>query len=56
MRRENRRIAAMSWGGAESEEAPPKPSRTPMADSTSKLLDCENTDNEAPAMTYIVGK
>lgn len=62
MKRENRRIAAMSWGGGESDEPPPKPSRTPMTDSTSKLfqlssMDGERTDNGAgSAMTYIVAQ
>lgn len=61
MRRENRRIAAMSWGGGESDEPPPKPSRTPMTDSTSKLfqmsMDGERPDGEpTSAMTYIVAQ
>ena len=29
-KRENRRIAAMSWGGSDGDMPPPKPSRTPM--------------------------
>jgi hypothetical protein len=62
MKRENRRIAAMSWGGGESDEPPPKPSRTPMADSTSKLFQQTSVDNERPeggassGMTYIVAQ
>ena len=61
MRRENRRIAAMSWGGGESDEPPPKPSRTPMTDSTSKLFQLplnegDKVEIEAPAMTYIVAE
>lgn len=62
MKRENRRIAAMSWGGGEGDEPPPKPSRTPMTDSTSKLfqipsMEGERTDNGAgQAMTYIVAQ
>lgn len=62
MKRENRRIAAMSWGGGESDEPPPKPSRTPMTDSTSKLfqipsMDGERQDGEmTSAMTYIVAQ
>lgn len=61
MKRENRRIAAMSWGGGESDEPPPKPSRTPMTDSTSKLfqmsMDGERPDGEpTSAMTYIVAQ
>lgn len=61
MKRENRRIAAMSWGG-ESDEPPPKPSRTPMTDSTSKLFQLSSMDGEKPegestaAMTYIVAQ
>lgn len=30
MKRENRRIAAMSWGAGDGDDPPPKPSRTPM--------------------------
>lgn len=62
MKRENRRIAAMSWGGGESDEPPPKPSRTPMTDSTSKLfqlpaMDGEKADNGGSSgMTYIVAQ
>lgn len=62
MRRENRRIAAMSWGGGESDDPPPKPSRTPMSDSASRLLQMssmegEKTENEnSSAMTYIVAQ
>ncbi|CRK93832.1 CLUMA_CG007359, isoform A [Clunio marinus] len=64
MKRENRRIAAMSWGGVESDEPPPKPSRTPLTDSTSKLFqlstttnDGERTDNgTGDGMTYIVAQ
>lgn len=62
MRRENRRIAAMSWGGGESDEPPPKPSRTPMSDSASKLFQLplnggDRVEGEAgSAMTYIVAE
>lgn len=62
MKRENRRIAAMSWGGGESDEPPPKPSRTPMTDSTSKLFQNSSISNgrpaeePAPGMTYIVAQ
>lgn len=57
MKRENRRIAAMSWGGNDSDEPPPKPSRTPLADSTFKqLMDGEKTDINTTAMTYIVAE
>lgn len=62
MKRENRRIAAMSWGGGESDEPPPKPSRTPMTDSTSKLFQLSSMDGEkmesepGAAMTYIVAQ
>jgi len=62
MKRENRRIAAMSWGAGDSDEPPPKPSRTPMTDSTSKLfqlssMDGERTENGGgPQMTYIVAQ
>lgn len=62
MKRENRRIAAMSWGGGESDEPPPKPSRTPMTDSTSKLFQLSSNDGEkadgetGQAMTYIVAE
>lgn len=63
MKRENRRIAAMSWGGGESDEPPPKPSRTPMGDSTSKLFQHSSIDSERPegetgpgGMTYIVAQ
>lgn len=62
MKRENRRIAAMSWGGGESDEPPPKPSRTPMTDSTSRLFQLPSNDNQkadggaGPAMTYIVAE
>lgn len=30
MRRENRRVAAMSWGAGDENAAPPKPARGPM--------------------------
>lgn len=62
MRRENRRIAAMSWGGGESDDPPPKPSRTPMSDSASRLLQISSMDGEKnesennSAMTYIVAQ
>lgn len=62
MRRENRRIAAMSWGGGDSDDPPPKPSRTPMSDSSSRLLQMSSMDGEKPegesglAMTYIVAQ
>lgn len=52
----------MSWGGGESDEPPPKPSRTPMTDSTSKLFQLSSMDGEKPegepgaAMTYIVAQ
>lgn len=30
MRRENRRVAAMSWGASDENAPPPKPARVPM--------------------------
>ncbi|KAL7045057.1 hypothetical protein ACKWTF_002144 [Chironomus riparius] len=59
MKRENRRIAAMSWGNG-SDDAPPKPAR-PMTDSTSKLfqlstIDDHNENETNPQMTYIVAQ
>lgn len=63
MRRENRRIAAMSWGGGDGfDEPPPKPSRTPMTDSSSRLFQMPSMDNEmsenggGAQMTYIVAQ
>lgn len=60
MRRENRRIAAMSWGGGDSDEPPPKPSRTPMTDSTSKLFHLQENStpmiNPETGMTYIIAQ
>lgn len=64
MRRENRRIAAMSWGGgnddfSNGDQPPPKPSRTPMTDS--KIF--QNQDNNSQpminpetGMTYIIAQ
>jgi focal adhesion kinase 1 len=59
MKRENRRIAAMSWGNG-SDDAPPKPAR-PMTDSTSKLfqlstIEDRNENETNPQMTYIVAQ
>lgn len=59
MKRENRRIAAMSWGAGD-DDGPPKPPK-PMTDSTSKLFQLadvdENAENGAgPTMTYIVAQ
>lgn len=61
MKRENRRIAAMSWGAGD-EDAPPKPAR-PMTDSTSKLFQLatiedrnENGNPSGPQMTYIIAQ
>jgi hypothetical protein len=58
MKRENRRIAAMSWGAGDDEPPPPKPSRTPMMDSTSKLFTIEDrSENGTDAsMTYIIAQ
>lgn len=58
MKRENRRIAAMSWAG--DDDGPPKPPK-PMTDSTSKLFQLtdvdENAENGAgPTMTYIIAQ
>lgn len=59
MKRENRRIAAMSWGGGD-DDGPPKPPK-PMTDSTSKLFqlsqieDLPENGNNAQ-MTYIIAK
>lgn len=55
MKRENRRIAAMSWGGND-ELPPPKPSRTPLNDSTFKVVADEATKTDNGAMTYIVAE
>lgn len=57
MKRENRRIAAMSWGG---DDAPPKPAR-PMTDSTSKLfqlatIEDRNESEPNSQMTYIIAQ
>lgn len=59
MKRENRRIAAMSWGAGD-EDAPPKPAR-PMTDSTSKLfqlatIEDRNENGSNPSMTYIIAQ
>lgn len=58
MKRENRRIAAMSWGAGD-DDGPPKPPK-PMTDSTSKLFQLadvdENGENGNPSMTYIVAQ
>lgn len=62
MRRENRRIAAMSWSNQDDDIAPPKPSRTPMSDSSSKLFQYQNemlnnpTGNSDATMTYLVAQ
>lgn len=63
MRRENRRIAAMSWGGGnemDGDQPPPKPSRTPMTDSTSKLFQMQENStpmiNPETGMTYIIAQ
>lgn len=40
-KRENRRIAAMSWGAGDGDMPPPKPSRTPM---TGTILVISTTD------------
>lgn len=57
MKRENRRIAAMSWGAGD-DDGPPKPPK-PMSDSTSKLFQLadvdENGENGA-SMTYIIAQ
>ncbi|CAO1301357.1 unnamed protein product [Diamesa serratosioi] len=47
MKRENRRIAAMSWGTGDGDDPPPKPSRTPMT--------ANNSSNGAP-QTYIIAQ
>lgn len=59
MKRENRRIAAMSWGSS-TDDAPPKPAR-PMTDSTSKLfqlstIEDRNENETNPQMTYIIAQ
>ncbi|XP_037032319.1 focal adhesion kinase 1 isoform X2 [Bradysia coprophila] len=53
MRRENRRVAAMSWGAGD-DMPPPKPSRVPHADSSS-LLSLGVADQGAP-QTYIIAQ
>ncbi|KAG4070105.1 hypothetical protein HA402_013348 [Bradysia odoriphaga] len=53
MRRENRRVAAMSWGAGD-DVPPPKPSRVPHADSSS-LLSLGVADQGAP-QTYIIAQ
>lgn len=45
MRRENRRVAAMSWGPSDDLPPPPKPSRYPMQgefdENSNKYLKCD---------------
>ncbi|KAK4884842.1 hypothetical protein RN001_001113 [Aquatica leii] len=58
MRRENRRVAAMSWGSSDDLPPPPKPSRYPMqgVDSTS-LASLNNCNITSPLpQTYIVAQ
>lgn len=52
MRRENRRVAAMSWGAGD-DLPPPKPSRIPPIDSSSTLSLGENS---ACPQTYIIAQ
>jgi hypothetical protein len=59
MKRENRRIAAMSWGACD-DDGPPKPPK-PMTDSTSKLFQLSQVDDRpengtGSQMTYIIAK
>lgn len=52
MRRENRRVAAMSWGAGDETLAPPKPTRVPQADSSMLPLG----ENLTTPQTYIIAQ
>lgn len=52
MKRENRRVVAMSWGAGD-DLPPPKPSRMPQTDSSSTL---SLSDNSTAPQTYIVAQ
>lgn len=56
MRRENRRVAAMSWGAGDG-ASPPKPSRIQQTDSSPKhALDDTFTNEDTVPQTYIVAQ
>ncbi|XP_037913924.1 focal adhesion kinase 1 isoform X5 [Hermetia illucens] len=54
MRRENRRVAAMSWGAGD-DIPPPKPSRVPQGDA-SLLLPQMNDSSKGAPQTYIIAQ
>ncbi|XP_022914028.2 focal adhesion kinase 1 isoform X8 [Onthophagus taurus] len=55
LKRENRRVAAMSWGSGEDMPPPPKPSRYPMQGVDSVSLASGPTTNPV-SQTYIIAK
>ncbi|KAK9701466.1 FERM N-terminal domain [Popillia japonica] len=55
LKRENRRVAAMSWGSGDDISPPPKPARYPMQGVDSTSLASLSTGNQVP-QTYIVAK
>ncbi|GJQ76496.1 hypothetical protein Trydic_g2203 [Trypoxylus dichotomus] len=55
LKRENRRVAAMSWGSGDDISPPPKPARYPMQGVDSTSLASLSAGNQVP-QTYIVAK
>lgn len=55
MRRENRRVAAMSWGGGD-DLAPPKPSRIPQVDNTTASFGLDGSGDNGVPQTYIIAQ
>ncbi|XP_036333785.1 focal adhesion kinase 1 isoform X3 [Rhagoletis pomonella] len=56
MRRENRRVAAMSWSGCEGDVPPVKPARTPFEGDTALQSSIVSEKNQLSPQTYIIAQ
>ncbi|XP_011204290.2 focal adhesion kinase 1 isoform X1 [Bactrocera dorsalis] len=56
MRRENRRVAAMSWSGCEGEVPPVKPTRTPFEGDSALQSSIVSEKNPLSPQTYIIAQ
>ncbi|XP_054740625.1 focal adhesion kinase 1 isoform X1 [Anastrepha obliqua] len=56
MRRENRRVAAMSWSGCEGEVPPVKPTRTPFEGDSALQSSIVSEKNQLSPQTYIIAQ
>ncbi|XP_053962112.1 focal adhesion kinase 1 isoform X2 [Anastrepha ludens] len=56
MRRENRRVAAMSWSGCEGDVPPVKPTRTPFEGDSALQSSIVSEKNQLSPQTYIIAQ